>query len=230
MAQNHDDLYLSAVQSFVGVDPADLTDSDRNTLATTVASIPPAARGGAQSAALLWLATNHPGAMSDVLSIVNDLPSSAVNRVRATLDSDTADAVRSLISDRLADSLSNVDLSAFDTADSDLLSAFVGKIRDRVTDAVSNVPTGGRQAVDGTLADIVGKGVLHVGSTVTYDHKGTTHTATVVETDDGDVVLETSDDVQHDSVSAAARHCNGGQSVNGWQAWRYGKGTLGSMR
>lgn len=75
-----------------------------------------------------------------------------------------------------------------------------------------------------TLADLVSKGVVRVGTRVSASHKGQSFAATV--TKDGKLRLP---DGYEGSPSSAATKCTG-NSVNGWTFWRIDGEPLGSLR
>ena len=68
------------------------------------------------------------------------------------------------------------------------------------------------------LRDLLKTGLLHSGDKLIWKRRvsGSTHSAEI--TASGEIVLQ--DGTKHRTPSGAAKHLNGGKSVDGWLVWR----------
>lgn len=84
-----------------------------------------------------------------------------------------------------------------------------------------------KQSYDVTLAQLTSAGSVKPGDKLIFDQRG--KTAEAVLNASGEIVV---DGVAYQTPSGAGSHVLGGKSVNGWQAWKLGKGgpTLWDVR
>lgn len=179
---------------------------------TIYRSIPAASRGPAQIAAF----TAVPSMVSDILDIINNLPTITASRTKPQLD----DAEKLTITERIIGGIMSIQVQDDDTDLSELFQTTLDGTIEKVVDYVNGLSIGTSHTVHGVdVLDMVAAGTVLTGRT----KDGTTFDGTVQ--DDGTVTVGK----VNGSLSAVAGQLLG-RNQNGWDWFRFDGKTLAQHR